>query len=271
MKREMKRSFLFILIILTLASCGYLDIYKKKEISKLEVANTIMIDDYLLLNTYLSENVSPNLKIKGEPLIDVALKYNSIDSLKLLITRGANINDLYFGKSPLCYVKSLEALKILLKNNIFIQDDTFAYYIKNMPTSYLEEIIKAHDFNNFHNIMLAINYGNPEIIRFLSKNGFIFNMKDKNLNYPIYYVDNEEMILTLLDVTTYDINAININNENVLGMVLLKSAKLGYIKVIHKLLELGVNINYMAYSRNALMIAKLYNPKAYKYIKSLYN
>ena len=90
----------------------------------------------------------------------------------------------------------------------------------------------------------------------MKNSGGDFNKQDLKGNFPIYYAQDEKILLKLLDHTNYNLNAENKNGENILGEVYLRAVSHNYISVIEKLLEIGVNPNYMSYGDSALSIAK---------------
>ncbi len=83
-----------------------------------------------------------------------------------------------------------------------------------------------------------------------------FTKQDLTGNYPIYYAQDKEVLLKLLNSAKYDLNTENKKGENVLGEIYLRAVSHNYTSVIEKLLEIGVNPNYMSYGDSALSIAK---------------
>lgn len=221
-----------------------------------------MIDSYFSINSYIASGISPNLVIDGKPLILEALNYDSTKVLEVLLTRGANPNAVYEGKTMVYYVRSLKALKILLENGAYIPDGLFKYFVLNKPEAYADYLLTRNcDFNTLENIMVAINYGTPSLISKMADVGVDFLKKDKNLNYPLYYAKRSNIFLTVLNLGKYDLNAVNIYGENVLGMAYLNAVKRGQWDVVERLLELGVDKNYMAYGLNSKDIENMFLDK----------
>lgn len=191
----------------------------------------------ILLNNgvNLVENVSPN-KIAGNeikyPQRTAIFYANSIEALKLLITYGANINE-------------VDSEGELLLN----------YFIKNKPEEFAIELIESGanldivDNSKWAPIFWAVNIENEAILKaILEKDSRFVYQKDFKKNIPIYYSNSEEILDILLNYD-YDLKEKNIYGENILGEVYLKAKQLDYKEIIKKLLDKGVNKNYTSYSK----------------------
>ena len=64
------------------------------------------------------------------------------------------------------------------------------------------------------------------------------------------------MLLKLLEIKDYNLNMRNRKNENIFGEIYLRAVDNGYVNVVKKLFELGVNPYYMSYGDSAISIAK---------------
>ena len=103
----------------------------------------------------------------------------------------------------------------------------------------------------------------------MKNSGGDFTKQDSAGNFPIYYAQNKEVLLKLLDSAKYNLNMENKKGENILGEIYLRAVSYDYISVIEKLLEMGVNPNYMSYGDSALSVAKdNRNESMVKYLNS---
>lgn len=261
----MKRFIILMTVMLLFTSCSHLWKKERIVISSEQVSNAIMIDDNYLLNKYLSDGFPIDFENNGETLLKLALENNSLKSLSTLLDRGADIDarDNKTGMTPIFYSRSIEALKLLLKDGADINvydyegNSLFSYFIKNKPISYSYLLMNYHpNYQEWNTLFQAAISGNDELIRKMAKSGANFAQKDKDGNYPIYYSYDEKNILALLDVASYDLKAKNKKGEIILGEVYLRSVANNFPQVVNRLIELGVDPNYMSYGDNAISIAK---------------
>lgn len=268
--------FIF-MVIMFLNNCTLLKKKHKIIISPEQVSSAIVVDDNYLLNKYLSDGFPVDYNFNGNTLLERVLENNSLKSLKTLLNRGVDIEQRdEYGKTPIFYVRSLEALQMLIDDGAEIDvydknnESLLTFFIKNKPESYSELIInKGVKIDDWNTLFWASVEGTPQIISHMAKNGADFSTKNKNGNYPIYYSYNENNILELLKVGNYNLSEVNLKNENILGEVYLRAVANGYIKVVDKLIEMGVNPRYMSYGDNALSIANdTENEDMINYLKS---
>ncbi|MCJ8342832.1 MAG: ankyrin repeat domain-containing protein, partial [Cetobacterium sp.] len=68
----------------------------------------------------------------------------------------------------------------------------------------------------------------------------------------------------------YDLNAKNIYGENILGEVYLKAIANGYLDIVKKLINIGVDKNYESYGENGIDTAIEYNStEVLKYLREI--
>lgn len=259
----MRKVGIALVLSILLVSCANVNKNNSNSTSS-QAYNAILVDDNYLLNKYLSENSN----VSEEQLnifLHQALENNSLKSLKTLLDRGANVNfvDVKTGKTPIFYVRSIEALDILISEGAYIniedsnQELLLAYFIKNKPLDYASFLIeKGANLSSWDILLWAAISGDASLIKQMMKYGANFTQVDTLGNYPIYYAYSEDIILELLNEKNYDLKKTNSKKENVLGEVYLRAVANGYIPVVNKLLKLGVNPYYMSYGDNAISITK---------------
>ncbi|WP_410208757.1 ankyrin repeat domain-containing protein [Fusobacterium sp.] len=263
----MKKLFVILLSVMLMCSCTLLSKKHQIIISPEQVSNAIITDDNYLLNKYLSDGFPIDYDSDGETLLRLVLENNSLKCLTTLLDRDVDIEtrDSY-GRTPIFYVRSIDALKLLINDGANIDsydkggENLLTYFIKNKPVSYSQLLIDNKvALNDWNTLFWAVISGNSELIRSMAKAGADFSLKDKEGNYPVYYAYNKNNIMTLLDVAKYNIDARNIKNENVLGEVYLRAVADGYKDVVEKIISLGINPEYMSYGDNAISIAEINN------------
>lgn len=264
----MKKIGITILFSVLIIGCSSFQ-EKVPPVSSVQVYNAILIDDTYLLNKYLSEN--PNLtEEQFNVLLLRSLENNSLKSIKTLLDRGANVNyvDEKTGKTPIFFVRSINALNILIGEGAYINIETsdkeslLSYFIKNKNPKYSQLLIeKGANLSSWDILLAAVLSGNPLLIQNMISHGANFSQTDKFGNYPIYYAYSEDILKILLQINSYNLNQVNKKNENVLGEVYLRAVANSYIDVVNEILKLGVNPYYMSYGDNALIIAKNSNNK----------
>lgn len=273
MKREMKSSILknifFLILIMILGGCTFFQ--KKSTLPTVdEVYNSILLDDKYRLNRYLIAGFPLEYQdSEGKNLLVIALENNSLKSIELLLNRNIDINKIdNLNKTPIFYVRSLEALKLLCEDGANLNvinnqgEPLIVNFIKNKPLLYSEYIITKNidfqlkDKNGWSSVFWSGINGDITLIRDMIQAGANFLDIDNKGNYPIYYVYDEDTLLELLSIKGYDFKKKNINNETIMGEVYLRAVANNYINVIKKLLEMGVNPNYASYGENAIKIAR---------------
>ncbi|MGL4392124.1 MAG: ankyrin repeat domain-containing protein [Fusobacteriaceae bacterium] len=250
---------LYIIYAMIFFGCSNIAIPEKEL-----VYNAILIDDSKSLATYLSQGFSPNYKdnISGS-LIGQAVKNNSLESLKILVSKNNDLNSEFL----IFKIESIEALKILVDAGADIniigekRDTPIISFIKNNSLSYVEYLLKKKaDLNkvgkeNWTPIFVATVYSNDIMIDLLIKYGANPLAIDMNLNYPIYYANRDRNIERLIDFK-YDVSQKNIWGENVLGAVYLNAVKKNQIKIVDSFLKKKVDKNYKMYGISSYDIAK---------------
>lgn len=258
----MKKTVIFILMILFFISCTNL---KEKNMDNFKniIYNSIIIDDDKALSRNIDDFPINYIDENGDDLLKKATLNNSINSLKVLLKKGIEKNNLdNKQRNSIFYARSLKALRILLENGVNINiDDSdgvslLSYFIQNRDVKYSKILLENGVHIDLDSLFYAVLSDDVGLIREMVRYGANFLSVDKKGNYPIYYAINEEIILNLLSIEGYDLSRKNLDGENILGEVYLKAVRLGNYNVIEKLLKMGVNKNYTSYGENAITIAE---------------
>lgn len=265
----MKKILLGMIIMLLLIGCSS---SKRKVYQENELIAAVVADNVFVLNRAIRKGFDVNQILKnGDTLLTLALKENSLESISILLSNGANTNEYIPAKEilgtdieipsrpPLFYVNSLDALNLFIKDNVNLNqidgsgELLLNFYIKTKPESLSIELIKNNadlkilDTSKWYPIFWAVNIENEEILKeILKKDKKQYLSKDEKLNYPIYYANSKEVMKILLE-GNYNINETNIYGENILGQVYLKAKQLGYNDIVEILIKKGVNRNYKSY------------------------
>lgn len=275
----MKKIILIIGILFVILGCTNSkekNIYREEEIIA-----AIAVDNTQILNDFLNKGFPKNYIFRdGNTPLTLALKDDSINSIKLLISKGVDLNKPIMGLSipgvknkmpaqtPIFYAKSLKSLDLLLNNGADINvinsegDPLITYFIKYRPIEYSIYLIdrgvdlNIEDKTGWTPIFWGATNGNRDLIEAIYKiNPAILDTLDRRQNYPIYYAYNEEIILALLK-GNYNLEQRNVYGENVLGEVYLKAVGSGYREAILKIWKKGIPKQYKSYGENALDIAE---------------
>ncbi|WP_308007788.1 ankyrin repeat domain-containing protein, partial [uncultured Fusobacterium sp.] len=212
----------------------------------------------------------------------VALENDSQKVLNMLLERGIYLEEVFEeGKTPIFYVRSLNALEQMVKAGADInkKDSSgktlLSYFIETKPLSYSKYLteqgadVNAAEENGWTPVFRAAAGIDVSLIDAMKNSGGDFTKQDSAGNFPIYYAQNKEVLLKLLDSAKYNLNMENKKGENILGEIYLRAVSYDYISVIEKLLEMGVNPNYMSYGDSALSVAKdNRNESMVKYLNS---
>lgn len=289
----MKKYLIFFICFLFLFGCSNNKV--QKVYSDEEINAAISTNNTLIMEEILKNGVSPNYQFKdGNNLISLALKNNSLDILRVLLKNKADVNmglgpikimgtdKLSPGQTPIYYVKSLEALKLLVNSGSNINDKNtdgtplLTYFIKYKPIEYSIYLVEKGAYLNIVDregwtpVFWAGISGNSELLQSMyNKEPLSFAYKDKKGNYPVYYSYSEPNLEIFLQ-GHYDLNAKNIYGENILGEVYLKAIANGYLDIVKKLINIGVDKNYESYGENGIDTAMEYSStEVLKYLREI--
>lgn len=265
----MRKLICLSIIIIIFTSCSMLKDKKNVVIAPEEVVNAIETDNSFLLNSFFSENFPVTYSKDGKSLLMIAVENDSHNVLDMILIRGAYLEEeIEDGRTPIFYVRSSEALNKLVIAGVDInkldnkKESVISYFIKNKPFEYSEYLVLAGanlDIENSEGwtpIFDAVVSGNIKLVELMLERGGDFKKEDIYGNIPIFYTNDENMLLKLLEIKDYNLNMRNRKNENIFGEIYLRAVDNGYVNVVKKLFELGVNPYYMSYGDSAISIAK---------------
>ena len=279
----MKKLLILFIISITIISCSSFGSKDKNIITPDEVLNAVETDNTMLLNNFFASDFPIGYVNKeGKSLLIIALENDSQKVLNMLLGKGVYLEETFEdGKTPIFYVRSLNALEQMVKAGADInkKDSSgktlLSYFIEAKPLSYSKYLteqgadVNAVEENGWTPVFRAAAGRDISLLEAMKNNGGNFTKQDLAGNFPIYYAQNEEILLKLLDSAKYNLNAKNKKEENILGEIYLRAVSYDYISVIEKLLEVGVNPNYMSYGDSALSIARdNRNESMIKYLNS---
>lgn len=234
----------------------------KRVIPENLVYEAILADDSRALTSFFNSGFAPDYKDEnGVSLLDMAIKYDSIETLKIIARKDIDLNEAFFK------VRSFQALEILVENGGDLNvkdshgDSLLIYYIKRKPDAFSQYIIskgallEVEDSSGWKPIFWVATVGSPEILKELIKKGVNPLEVDREGNFPIYYVTDREKLDILLEYK-YNLNQKNLEGENILGEVFMKAVANREFEIIEKLIKKGVNPNYRSYGRGAMDIAE---------------
>ena len=279
----MKKLLILFIISITIISCSSFGSKDKNIITPDEVLNAVETDNTMLLNNFFASDFPIGYVNKeGKSLLIIALENDSQKVLNMLLGKGVYLEETFEdGKTPIFYVRSLNALEQMVKAGADInkKDSSgktlLSYFIEAKPLSYSKYLteqgadVNAVEENGWTPVFRAAAARDISLLEAMKNNGGNFTKQDLAGNFPIYYAQNEEILLKLLDSAKYNLNAKNKKEENILGEIYLRAVSYNYVSVIEKLLEVGVNPNYMSYGDSALSIARdNRNESMIKYLNS---
>ncbi|WP_462351114.1 ankyrin repeat domain-containing protein [Fusobacterium varium] len=279
----MKKLLILFIISITIISCSSFGSKDKNIITPDEVLNAVETDNTMLLNNFFASDFPIGYVNKeGKSLLIIALENDSQKVLNMLLGKGVYLEETFEdGKTPIFYVRSLNALEQMVKAGADInkKDSSgktlLSYFIEAKPLSYSKYLteqgadVNAIEENGWTPVFRAAAGRDISLLEAMKNNGGNFTKQDLAGNFPIYYAQNEEILLKLLDSAKYNLNAKNKKEENILGEIYLRAVSYNYVFVIEKLLEAGVNPNYMSYGDSALSIARdNRNESMIKYLNS---
>lgn len=265
----MRKLICLSMIIIIFTSCSMLKDKKNVVIAPEEVVNAIETDNSFLLNSFFSEDFPVTYSKDRKSLLMIAIENDSHNVLDMILIRGAYLEEeIEDGRTPIFYVRSSEALNKLVIAGVDInkldnkKESVISYFIKNKPFEYSEYLVLAGanlDIENSEGwtpIFDAVVSGNIKLVELMLERGGDFKKEDIYGNIPIFYTNDENMLLKLLEIKDYNLNMRNRKNENIFGEIYLRAVDNGYVNVVKKLFELGVNPYYMSYGDSAISIAK---------------
>ncbi|MGN0943479.1 MULTISPECIES: ankyrin repeat domain-containing protein [Fusobacterium] len=279
----MKKLLILFIISITIISCSSFGSKDKNIITPDEVLNAVETDNIMLLNNFFASDFPIGYVNKeGKSLLIIALENDSQKVLNMLLGKGVYLEETFEdGKTPIFYVRSLNALEQMVKAGADInkKDSSgktlLSYFIEAKPLSYSKYLteqgadVNAVEENGWTPVFRAAAGRDISLLEAMKNNGGNFTKQDLAGNFPIYYAQNEEILLKLLDSAKYNLNAKNKKEENILGEIYLRAVSYNYVSVIEKLLEVGINPNYMSYGDSALSIARdNRNESMIKYLNS---
>lgn len=279
----MKKLLILFIISITIISCSSFGSKDKNIITPDEVLNAVETDNTMLLNNFFASDFPIGYVNKeGKSLLIIALENDSQKVLNMLLGKGVYLEETFEdGKTPIFYVRSLNALEQMVKAGADInkKDSSgktlLSYFIEAKPLSYSKYLteqgadVNAVEENGWTPVFRAAAGRDISLLEAMKNNGGNFTKQDLAGNFPIYYAQNEEILLKLLDSAKYNLNAKNKKEENILGEIYLRAVSYNYVSVIEKLLEVGINPNYMSYGDSALSIARdNRNESMIKYLNS---
>ncbi|WP_462427543.1 ankyrin repeat domain-containing protein [Fusobacterium varium] len=279
----MKKLLILFIISITISSCSNFGSKTEYTAAPEEVLNAVETDNTMLLNNFFALDFPVEyINKEGKSLLIVALENDSQKVLNMLLERGIYLEEVFEeGKTPIFYVRSLNALEQMVKAGADInkKDSSgktlLSYFIETKPLSYSKYLteqgadVNAAEENGWTPVFRAAAGIDVSLIDAMKNSGGDFTKQDSAGNFPIYYAQNKEVLLKLLDSAKYNLNMENKKGENILGEIYLRAVSYDYISVIEKLLEMGVNPNYMSYGDSALSVAKdNRNESMVKYLNS---
>ncbi len=182
-----------------------------------DVVNAMLDEEFDKVKELLEKGANANSKDKvaDDSLIIIAARKNQLELVKLLILKGANINDANaFGKTPLHYAvvnENVEMIKFLidLGANLEARDEeekTPIFIASWLNTSFevLKVLVDSGANVNAKNERgetplhyLAIDCDRPEFFELLIENGADVNARDNEGNTPLHFAVSEHNLTAM--------------------------------------------------------------------------
>lgn len=281
----MKKLFMTMILGISLLSCSGLQKEKTIEVDKIEipysmVEQSINLDDSMSLKLFLESGFDPNyISEDGETLLMKIVKNNSLKSLKVIVTYGVNLESetplkkrknttsYEATKRAMDFIKTKKSLDILVEAGADINyiDNLgvplIIKFIKEGRNSYVEKLIleganiDIADKSQWTPLMWATSKKNKEVVKLLIENKADLNKVENRRNSAIYYAYDEDIIRMFL---TKDLNLhyINLDGENVLGEMYLRSISNSYYRAVEDIIKIGSNKNYSSYGDTPMGVAR---------------
>lgn len=207
-----------------------------------------------------------NDSLEGKTPLIIAVGNSYIDTAKILIENGANINAVDFeGWSALSYAVNngdIEIAKLLLENKAKIKDELLIAIKSPIVESRINMMkllidnkanINYTDENGFTPLNIAIESGDMELTKFLIKNGANVNsLMQDGLSLIGYAIAQNNMdLLQILIENGANIN--NTNGDSWANTPLQMASRLGLDNVVRILLTRNVDINAVDMNGNTAL------------------
>ncbi len=207
----------------------------------------------------------------GTTVLDGAIKYNHLDVVKFLVGNGAKVN-VEWGEKPLmaaAYRGSLDIIKFLVEKNAHIDlptiDETFkegvAYpavvdfllkeisfkdpllkAIQNQDVGKIRSLIKKNPkiMNSAPlPLMVAVRFGNPEVVKILVDNGAHVNKKSKGRT-PLEVAAMYDRLDVVKLLAKHSPSIVDQNNSELEALTC--AVELGYLKMVEFLIGNETNL-----------------------------
>lgn len=140
----MKKLLILFIISITISSCSNFGSKTEYTAAPEEVLNAVETDNTMLLNNFFALDFPVEyINKEGKSLLIVALENDSQKVLNMLLERGIYLEEVFEeGKTPIFYVRSLNALEQMVKAGADInkKDSSgktlLSYFIETKPLSY---------------------------------------------------------------------------------------------------------------------------------------
>jgi len=183
-------------------------------------------------------NVNTELQDKLSPLM-FAIEYNDINTCKILLDNGADINYISYDRDMLYFCNNVKILNMLIRRGGFKPKNLDKKLIKSVEYEddgklLLKLLELGADINYVENsdtvLLIAcrdIEYSIQKI-KYLIKYGANVNVKDRNGNSPLYYSVNKNKIRSVKDLL--DAGAV-VTKENIIDALRMQTNEkiLGYL------------------------------------------
>ena len=281
----MKKILITMILGIFFLSCSNIKKENTIKVEKIEipysmVEQSINLDDAISFKLFLENGFDPNyINEDGETLLMKIVKNNSLKSLKEIISYGVNLEtetpskkrknttSYEATKRAIDFVKTKKALNILVEaganidyiNNLGVP--LIIKFIKDNNNNYVEKLIlkganlNLSDKDQWTPLIWATARKNKEIVKLLIENGADINIIDDRKNSAIYYAYDEDIIEIFL-IKTLNLNYKNIDGEDILGEVYLRSISNSFYDAVESIIKIGGNKNYSSYGDTPIGIAQ---------------